>query len=78
MVARIVAMHNARANLLALQKGFRLLEAQNGTACQLVDRYLGFPVLNPRTQTIHFTIEEALDYLQGLPDRPIAGSSGHW
>lgn len=70
-------MSIAAAKSLALQKGFTLLEMQNG-ACQLVDRYLGLPILNPATLTVHFSLEQAMTYLADLPDRRIGDKHGHW
>jgi hypothetical protein len=68
----------AFARSLALQKGFTLRESESGEACQLIDRHLGLPVLNPRTLTVHFSAEEAVEYLKDLPDRPVGGKSGRW
>jgi hypothetical protein len=61
---------------LARQKGFRVLMISGGATCQLIDEHFGIPVLNPRTEGLEFSLDEAAAFLRVAHDRRVGSRGG--
>ena len=63
-------MPHTAAKLLATGKGFRLCDVSSAREYYLFDSLTGLPAVNLRQGKMWFTLQEVVEFLDSLMDRP--------